>query len=132
MTRRKVVGKSPFTRRGPKPKSRFDIATLEALAKDLKEERIPLDKVTISDTQVSGLRAIIRKSGAISYHANYTARDGSRPYLKIGDYPKMSINQARQITDTIHALAAKGIDPVEGLHERLMRELLEKGEKWRP
>ena len=48
---------------------------------------------------------------------------------KLGDHPDMSIAEARQLTRTVQTLAAIGIDPQEGLHERLIRELKAKGTK---
>jgi hypothetical protein len=87
--------------------------------------------VTVSDRVVSGLRAIVRNTGEISYHVNYHVGN-ERPYLKIGQHPKTTIAEARELARTVLALAERGIDPAAGLHERLIRELKEKGEKWRP
>jgi hypothetical protein len=47
--------------------------------------------------------------------------------LKLGNHPEMTIDQARELRKTVIALGVKGIDPTEGLHERLIRELLAKG-----
>lgn len=44
----------------------------------------------------------------------------------------MKISEARVLAKTVRLLAARGIDVQAGLHERLVRELTEKGEKWRP
>jgi len=52
--------------------------------------------------------------------------------LILGEMGKISLTQARELTKTIKALAANGINVQEGLHERLIRELLTKGVKWRP
>src|SRR4051812_28759042 len=89
--------------------SKFGPATFVALLDDLQSGRIPLDRITVSDDIVPGLRAIIRNTGNVSYHVSYTV-DGSRPYLKIGDYPAMSLERARKIARTVLALADKGID----------------------
>lgn len=130
-----------ITKRRPAAKerevnARFSGDTFEGLAKDLKEGRIPLDRVSLSDDRVKGLRVIIRNTGLISYHVQYDVEDKeghkSRPYLKVGDYPAMSIPEARKLATTIHELAGMGIDPQAGLHDRLVRELKEKGSKWRP
>ena len=110
---------------------KFSGPTFEALADDLKRGRVPLDRVTVSDNIQTGLRAIIRNTGLISFHVQYSV-EGSRPYLKIGDYPDTTVNEARSIAKTVIALAERGIDVQSGLHERLVRELKEKGEKWRP
>jgi hypothetical protein len=52
--------------------------------------------------------------------------------LKIGDWPGTSIEQARTLARTVKALGVAGIDPQVGLHERLIRELTERGTDWRP
>lgn len=114
----------------------FTEATLAAMAKDLKSRRLVLDRTTVSDDLVTGLRAIITKDGTVTYHASYHFGD-QRPYLRLGVMdPKapdhISLTDARELTKTIKALADKGIDPQEGLHKRLIRELLEKGARWKP
>lgn len=113
------------------PAATFTGEMLEGLAADLKSGRIPLPRVNVSDDVQVGLRAIIRNTGNISFHANYDYQD-SRPWFKIGDYPDMSIKKARELTFTIRELASKGIDVQAGMHERLLRELEERGTKWRP
>lgn len=110
---------------------RFNGPTLEALADDLKKGRVPLDRVTVSDNLQPGLRAIIRNSGIIAFHVQYKVGD-SRPYLKLGEYPQMSIIEARYLAKTVISLAESGIDVHAGLHDKLIRELKEKGDKWRP
>jgi hypothetical protein len=89
------------------------------------------DRITVSDDMVPGLRAIVRDTGGISFHVQYTIGK-SRPYLKIGEVPGTTIEQARALAKTVLALARQGIDPQSGLHERLLRELAEQGPKWRP
>lgn len=116
----------------PSEDVKFTVVNLEKISEDLKSGAIPLPQVTISDEIVSGLRAIIRNSGKISYHINYQVAGGGRFYLKIGDHPYMTLANARKVGQTVKTLAEQGIDPQDGLHERLVRELLEKGEKWRP
>jgi hypothetical protein len=114
----------------------FTEATLASLAKDLKSRRLPLDRQVISDDLVTGLRAVIRKDGGVTYHASYHLGD-ERPFLKLGvmdpkDPEHISLEDARELTKTIKALADKGIDPQDGLHRRLIKELKEKGTRWRP
>jgi hypothetical protein len=106
------------------------------VAKDLQSGRLPLDRTQISDDMVSGLRAMINKSGLISLHASYYVGD-ARPYLKLGDLnadseDHISIEDARHITKVIKALGAKGIDVQAGLNKRLIRELKRDGTSWRP
>lgn len=97
-----------------------------------------MERIQISDDMVTGLRAIVTKGGRISFHASYHFGD-SRPFITLGEYnvPKshpdyISIEDARELTKTIKTLADKGIDPQDGLHRRLIRELREQGPKWRP
>ncbi len=116
----------------PKRKVSFSGDIFDGLADDIKSGRIPLERVTVSDDMQMGLRAIIRNTGLISFHVQYPNTDGTRPYLKLGEHPAMSVKEARELAKTVIALAARGIDVQAGLHERLVRELKEKGERWRP
>lgn len=121
------------SRRGPKPKntSKFSVATFKNILDDLQSGRMPLDKVTLVDDVQVGLRAIMRKAGTIAFHVHYEFKD-SRPLLKIGEHPDMSIDEARALAKTIVQLGKQGIDVQEGLHNRLMRELKKEGTNWRP
>lgn len=120
-------------------KDSFSISTFEKLADDLNVGRLPLSKVIISDNIVTGLRAIIRKTGSISYHVTYEI-GGSRPFLKLGEHrphqphhpSHLTLNDARELAKVVQTLARRGIDPQEGLHDRLVRELKAKGTAWRP
>src|SRR4051812_33089587 len=114
--------------------SKFDPKTLNALVKDLQAGRLPLDRVTVSDDMVTGLRAVVYKSGLISFAISYHFGD-ERPFLKLGslnpdadDY--ITIPEVRELAKTVKALADKGIDVQAGLHARLLRELKEKGTSW--
>jgi hypothetical protein len=44
----------------------------------------------------------------------------SRPMLKVGEWPDITVDQARALTKTVRALAEKGIDVQEGLHAPLL------------
>ena len=112
----------------------FSVAELERLADAFKAGLLAGTKnarITVSDSVQQGLRALITPDGAISFHVHYTIGE-SRPYLRIGGLPGTSIAEARELTKTVLALAAKGIDPQDGLHSRLIKELLKKGAAWRP
>jgi hypothetical protein len=114
----------------------FTEANLAAMAKDLKTRRIMLDRTVLSDDLVTGLRAVIRKDGGVTYHASYHFGD-ERPFMILGvmdpkDPEHISLAEARQLTKTIKALADKGINPQEGLRKRLVRELLAEGTDWKP
>jgi Arm DNA-binding domain len=105
----------------------FGVGTFERIAATWKGDK----PVTMTDPETTGLMVMIRNTGSISFHAHYHCK-GRRPLLKLGNHPEMTIAQARELTKTVIALGEKGIDPTEGLHERLIRELLVKGTRWRP
>lgn len=116
--------------RKPKLTSKFTPDVFLALVEDMQSERVPLNRITMSDEVATGLQVIIRKTGQISYHVQYTYKD-VRPVLKIGDHPQMTVPRARNLAKTIVELARNGIDVQQGLHERLIRELEEQGTNWR-
>lgn len=121
-----MAKRSPLRANEP---SKFEAKTLEALAKDLQAGRLPLDRVTISDDMVTGLRAVVYKSGLISFAISYHLGD-ERPFLKLGSLNKdaddhISIADAREVAKSVKKLADKGIDPQAGLHSRLIREIRE-------
>ena len=130
LTKRKLPSE---TNRLANPNVEFSGKTFERIVGEMKSGALPLDRIVLTDPHTSGLRVFIYKSGAISFHAHYQMRDTSeRSMLVIGHYPEMTVADARKITETIHALSDAGVNPMDGLHKRLMRELLEKGAKWRP
>jgi Arm DNA-binding domain len=113
------------------PKSEFTAEMLQSMSEALKSGRMKVDKVTFTDDVQPGLRAIVRSKGAITLHCHYDF-EGSRPMIKVGEIPGCTVDEARALTKTIRALAAKGIDVQSGLHERLLRELKAQGTRWRP
>lgn len=121
----------------PKPQgpSKFNAELLIETALDVKSGARPTLKsqpwVSIGDDRQPGLRAIIRKSGAVTFHAMYYFGD-SRPMITVGQFPETTIEEARHLTKVVRGLAEKGIDVQEGLHSRLLRELEEEGLDWRP
>jgi hypothetical protein len=114
----------------------FTESNLQQIANDLANGKLKLPRVQVSDDRVTGLRAMVNKSGLISLHAAYTI-GASRPLVKIGELdPKspehLTIEEAREVTKTIQALARKGIDVQEGLHRSMIRGIRKEGVKWRP
>lgn len=124
------------TPRRESPSTKFTAERLEAFARDLKSQRVPLERQQLSDDLVVGLRAMIHKTGRIAFHASYYVGD-KRPFMFLGtfgdktDPDYISIEDAREITKTIKALGEKGIDVQQGLHRRLIRELKRDGVNWK-
>jgi hypothetical protein len=113
------------------PKSEFTAEMLQSMSEALKSGRMKVDKMMLSDDQQTGLRALVRSTGTVSFHCQYDF-GGSRPMIKVGDLPGTTIAEARELTKTIRALAANGIDVQTGLLPRLLRELKSQGTRWRP
>lgn len=113
----------------------FTEEMLYAFAKDMKSRRIPLDRQTLSDDLVTGLRARILKDGTINMEASYHFGN-DRPSISLGvlnpkDPDHISLTDAREVTKTVKALADRGVNPQDGLTRRLVRELLAQGVKWK-
>lgn len=130
----RATGKRVSPGRPIERQSKFSAETIDALRNDLMQQKIPLSQIVISDEDQPGLRAIIRQSGTVTFNVQYkiTGQKDYRPQIKIGDYPEMNVYRARGIARTIVELGHRGIDPTAGLHERLIRELEEKGVSWTP
>ncbi|MEO0391144.1 MAG: integrase arm-type DNA-binding domain-containing protein, partial [Pseudomonadota bacterium] len=82
----------------------------------------PKDKAyKVSDFE--GLFILIKVSGSKSWRFKYRM-DGKEKLLVIGDYPAVSLSQARQARDVAKAQLAEGIDPNEVKQEekRLRQE----------
>lgn len=75
--------------------------------------------------------ALMRDTGEISYHALYTVGD-KRSSLRLGEHPDMDLSKAMKLARDISALGRMGIDPQEGLHQKLIKEIDAQGAKWRP
>lgn len=127
--------KQPDRTSGP---SDFKESTFLAIAEDLKSGMMSKikDRLQVSDDMVAGLKANIQKSGRITYHIQYYVGE-DRPFLAIGHGNKdmddyITVAEARERAKKIKALGAMGIDPQDGLYHRLLREIDEQGENWRP
>lgn len=121
----------------PSRASQFNEKMLFTAVEELQSGKIKLERMRYVDDVVTGLRFVMnRESGLITFHITY-AVGNDRKYLLLGSLNKerqdhISIEDARKLAETVKALAEKGIDPVEGLHARLMRELKRDGAKWQP
>ncbi|HJK95817.1 MAG TPA: tyrosine-type recombinase/integrase [Polyangiaceae bacterium LLY-WYZ-14_1] len=64
---------------------------------------------------VSNLRLIVTSTGAKSWHWRYTTPEGKRRRVKVGDYPRMSLADARaRIVELEQEKRATGTDPLAG------------------
>jgi len=117
--------------------SKFTEETILQVADDLQSGRNPLNRTTISDDMVTGLKAECFNSGMITWHAHVPFGDGDRIFMKIGtmhdkksdDY--LSLKEAREIVKSIKAIVAKGIDPRDALLKRFIFELKRDGENFK-
>lgn len=72
------------------------------------------------------LYLLILKTGTRSWRMSYTRPDGKRDKLSIGEYPHISLKQARQARDEATTLIANGIDPKQHKIKTKQSELLAK------
>lgn len=135
-----TASRRPRQRRGklavPAEKSKITTDMLFATAEELNSGKIPLERMRYADDRVVGLRMVVNATKTITFHVAYECGD-ARQYLLLGSLNKdrpdyITLDEARELAKTVKVLAAKGIDPQDGLHKRLMRELKEKGTAWRP
>lgn len=106
----------------------------------MKNERTPT--TPISDIKVRNLKArdkpykvsdfeglfvLVKISGSKSWRFKYRI-NGKEKLLVIGDYPAVSLAQARQTRDAAKSQLAEGIDPNEAKHEEKRIRLEAKGQ----
>jgi hypothetical protein len=102
---------------------------LNAFRADVDAKKIPV-RSQITDGLVPGLRARF-EADRTAFYAHYFVA-GERKQQLIGHFPEMSIPVAREVVKTIKALADKGINIQDGLVPRLIQELIQLGDAWRP
>jgi len=66
----------------------------------------------VSDSLLSGFKAVINRQGSISFLYRYTFNKRKRS-MKVGSYPAMSLTVARKTVLELKRLQANGIDPQE-------------------
>lgn len=121
--------------------SYFTDSYLNGVARDLQKSRHGkgIKRERPRDDMVIGLHATINQTGLITFHIAYDmeTKEKERCYLLLGSLNEerpdfISVAKARERAKTVKALAAKGINPQDGLYPRLWRELDEKGTAWKP
>lgn len=127
-----VVKKAAPPSRAPK----FNVITLQKIVDDMAKgkygEKIPNNRLVVSDEVQPGLKANVFKSGYWAYIIEYKVRgkDG-RPHITIGEHPVMPIKEARELARVIRYLGEQGLDIQDGLRDRLVAELKRDGIQWR-
>lgn len=117
-------------------KSKITEALLFRTVEELQSGRMPLERQRWSDDVAVGLRITVNFSGLITFAASYDI-DNERHHMIIGSLNKerddyITLEKARQRTKIIKGLAERGVNPQDGLHRRLLREIDEEGLKWEP
>lgn len=64
-----------------------------------------------TDLIVSGLKLTVNRAGKKAFLLRYTLNGGKKS-TKLGDYPEMGIDEARDVASAMKRQIAKGIDPV--------------------
>ena len=123
-------GRRMRTRTGS-PKDTFTPANLESIADDLKSRRLKIPRTTVTDPMTVGLRAMISKTGTITFYVQYDVL-GERPLRAIGSHPEMTIPEARFLARILRQLGVLGIDPLADLERERIADLLKQGKNWRP
>lgn len=103
---------------------------IEASRKDATKMKV---RQRLSDSMAPGLRVNVYPEGLVAFSVEYRLPGiQTRPHVKIGEWPDMSIQEARDIAATVRELGLRGIDVQLGLHTRLSQELRRDGLDWRP
>ncbi|HET6248403.1 MAG TPA: tyrosine-type recombinase/integrase [Tepidisphaeraceae bacterium] len=100
----------------------FTVATLEALACPANKERI-----IVYDAKAPGLTIRVTSNGAKTFTL-YKKFQGQPVKMRFGDFPTISIEQARKLAAAANASIAQGIDPREG--RRAVRQSLTLAQLW--
>jgi integrase len=95
---------------------RFSNAALEALPPHDPDS--PSREAEYSDTEVVGLRMLVSKSGRRFFYFRYRFR-GRKRALRVGEFPSVSLKDARQKCHEAKAVLARDMDPAAEREERL-------------
>lgn len=76
------------------------------------------EKLYIWDTILPGFHVIVRPSGRKSFYAFYRLRNRRQQTIKLGDFPALTVDQAREKYKELTNQAFEGINPVEAIRER--------------
>lgn len=79
-------------------------------------------KLLIWDETVSGFHVVIRPSGRKSFYAFYRLRNHKQQTVKLGDFPAMTVEEAREKCKSLMNQAFDGVDPLAVIRERARLE----------
>lgn len=75
---------------------------------------IPEKATTYHDTEIAGLKLTISKAGTYTFMV-YRKIKGKPERIKIGNYPAVTVEQAKKLATEINAAIAEGVNPNDGL-----------------
>ncbi len=74
----------------------------------------------LSDCDVRGFRLVVSPSGTRRFVAHYRLGNGNQSTIRLGSYPSLTVEEAREAARDQLALVRKGIDP--GKRKRALRD----------
>lgn len=96
-------------------KFKFTQKQIDALPPQSKDS--PSAMIEYSDIEAVGLKLAVSKSGHKFYWQRYRYR-GTKKMVKLGEYPSLTLNQARQMVNDNKNLLARDLDPAEERNRR--------------
>ena len=79
-------------------------------------------ELKIWDTILSGFFVSVRPSGRKSFYAFYRLRNHKQQKIKLGDFPAMTVEEAREKYKELTNQVFDGVDPVAAIRERARLE----------
>lgn len=122
-----------MTPRSRKPREDTEPLTDKLIQAAIKTAVKSKKRQRLSDGLAPGLRVNVYPDGKVALSVEYRLPGiVTRPQVKFGEWPDMSIDEARELAATIRELASRGVDVQLGLHTRLAQELQRDGLDWQP
>lgn len=99
-----------MTIRQPPSRFRFTQRAIEQLPAQLPDSRSRFAEY--SDTEVTGLRVLVNRLGRRWFYVRATFR-GQKRVLKLGEYPALTLTEARSKALAVRADIDRGVDPAQ-------------------
>jgi len=96
-------------------KFRFSQRQIDAIPAQAREAASSMAEY--SDTEVIGLKLAVSKSGRKFFWHRYRLR-GRKRMIKLGEYPSLSLSEARQMVNENKAIIARDLDPADERNRR--------------